>query len=231
MATWNFRASDSAFVEESATSITVNKPTGVVEDDLMVVFINKDFNTPLGSPPSGWTTVEGIVDGDQVHVMQYKVAGASEPSDYTWTWTGGADCVGMIIAWTGVDTADPYDVSSQNEGVSVTHTATGITTTNDTALLVAAYGSDVTSAQAITWTTPSGMTEREDISTATDIWASGSIHDEEFGSAGATGDRDATASTFANFGAILAAFNISTGPPFLPYHAQGQTQRNTLLRM
>ena len=228
---WSFRASDSAFVEESATSLTVTKPSGVVEDDLMVAFLNKDFNTDIGTPPSGWTEVENITDGDQRHIMWYKVAGASEAADYTWSWTGGADCVGMIIAWSGVDTADPFDVSSQFDSVGIIHTATSITTTNDNALLVAAYGTDVGAATAITWTAPSGMTEREDISTAVDIWASGSIHDEEFGDAGSTGVRDASASAFSNFGSILAAFNISTGPPFLPYFAQGQTQRNTLLRM
>lgn len=207
---WSFRASDSAFNEESSNPVVVNKPTGTVDEDLLIAFGNKDFSADFGTPPTGFASIQNIADADQRHVMWWKLAGGSEPSTYSWAKPNG-DGIVCLIAWDGCDTADPADVSSQNQaGASTSHVASGVTPTNDDALLVGGYGTDVQSAGAITWTTPTGMTEREDRSTASDIWSSGSIHDEVLTGGGATGDRTATASSSQQYGAILAAFNIGS---------------------
>ena len=44
--------------------------------------------------------------------MLYKVAGGSEPTSYTFTWTTAAKAEGAIVAFSGVDTVSgPFDVT------------------------------------------------------------------------------------------------------------------------
>lgn len=208
---WVFRASDSGFNEESANPLVVNKPAGVVEDDLMVSFNNKDFAADWTGGPAGWTQRENIADADQRHSLWDKVAGATEPSTYSWTKANG-DATGSIIAWTGVNTADPYDVSGQLQiNTNLNFTAPSITTTNDNALMVIGSGTDVPTPGAITFTHHADYTEREDISTVTDIWSSSSISDDIQVSSGASGVKIGTLSGITDSGTVHAAYNILSG--------------------
>src|SRR6185369_14401416 len=44
-------------------------------------------------------------------VLWYKVAGASEPSSYTFTVANAANMAGAIVAFDNVDTSTPFDVA------------------------------------------------------------------------------------------------------------------------
>ncbi len=81
-----------------ATSITISKPTGVVDGDLMVANIGGAGNggPTWGTLPSGWTQA---LSYQRIWVM-WKFA-SSEPSSYTFPITDGVNkaLVGSIVAF------------------------------------------------------------------------------------------------------------------------------------
>jgi len=94
---------------------TVNKPTGTVEGDILFAVIDHWCSTPrfIDSVPSGWTLLgEYISDVDRYH-LYYKIAGASEPSSYTWSFDNTCWTHIVCSCYTGsFNTSDPIDVVS-----------------------------------------------------------------------------------------------------------------------
>lgn len=104
------------------TSITVAKPTGVVSGDVMYAAIvhaeSEDNDWGSGTIPTGWTEI--ILEHQVGEVppsipgagIWRKVAGGSEPADYTWTPSDTlSGMTGSIIAWSGVDNTTPEDAT------------------------------------------------------------------------------------------------------------------------
>lgn len=60
-------------------NLTLNKPAGTIEGDLMIAFLFGAFNTTV---PTGWTELVDPIGGPAV---AYKVAGASEPTSYAFS--------------------------------------------------------------------------------------------------------------------------------------------------
>lgn len=92
----------SEFIEVNGTSYTVAKPAGTLEGDLMIAFIhfyvldltnNAGTHSKIATSPAGWTdypgtphtVVDSINQSDATLGLQYKIAGPSEPGNYTWT--------------------------------------------------------------------------------------------------------------------------------------------------
>src|SRR5439155_27313385 len=70
----------------NGTLLTINKPTGVVQGDLMIANFALN-NTNSGAPSLlGWTSIVTQNTGIRAALL-YKVAGGSEPTSYTFTWT------------------------------------------------------------------------------------------------------------------------------------------------
>lgn len=93
---------------DTATSIQITKPTNTAENDVMYAFISLAVST--GTPAlAGWALVTNqnvVHDGGEARIL-FKVAGASEPADYTFTWTGGSRAVGGIVTVQGNDPVTP----------------------------------------------------------------------------------------------------------------------------
>jgi len=109
--------SQTDFEELAASSFTVDKPTGTVENDLLLIAgIDVDSETALSV--SGFTTIgSGDVDGFSYY-LAYKVAGASEPASYTVTANSvGSFSVGSLFRISGINTTDPIDASVFNPTV------------------------------------------------------------------------------------------------------------------
>jgi hypothetical protein len=96
-------------VAADATSVLANKPTGVAPNDILIGIISA--NSISVTPPSGWTMFDSDNNGVLYTKLYYKVAGGSEPSDYTWTCASGP-IVASIAAFRGCDTAAPIVNSS-----------------------------------------------------------------------------------------------------------------------
>jgi hypothetical protein len=110
----------------NATTLTIAKPAGTAAGDVLIAHIGV-ANSPSISDPAGWTPIpalRGTVNGDQQLVSWYRIAGASEPSTYTFTTGAGTDGIaGGVVAYTGVDTSAPFagtPTQTINESITVT---------------------------------------------------------------------------------------------------------------
>lgn len=148
-----------ATTTNSATPLTVAKPTGVLEGDLLLfAIVNTDAVTP--TPPAGFTLVPGAeITGTTGKRIYQKVAGASEPADYSMTY-GAGTASGGILALTPA-----AGKTLEIDAVSVRSNASGdrvwdevITTVADT-LLACFAGMSINTVSA----PHSGMDERWDI--------------------------------------------------------------------
>lgn len=118
-----WRAAGSVFTTPSAgTDFTLNKPSGVVEGDLMVAFVNAAGITTMSNPPAGWTYVDrAVVTGDPVanaDVTMFvltRSATASEPA----SWSDGTTDTSMparsafVVAYSGAADASLQFLSGE----------------------------------------------------------------------------------------------------------------------
>ena len=165
------RGSATTATVTTGTSLTVNQPSGVVAGDVMIVSIAQ-YAGSAGSAASlsGWAAVtNGSLGGStsRYGTLLYKVAGASEPTSYTFTLTPSVSgAVGDIVAFSGVDNASPLDVPVAGFTSSTTSniTATAITTVTPgaAAIMFGLTASMATSTTGATWNNSgwsSGLTE------------------------------------------------------------------------
>jgi hypothetical protein len=215
------------------TSLVINKPSGVVQGDVMIVNIAQQSNNTTNPTLLGWTLVDGrSLAGTTLRyaAVLYKVAGASEPSSYTFTLGAGVNsAVGSIAAFSGVDATGgflvgggaggPFDVNPGTISVQGSQTgvsATAITTATANAAVIM-FGQAAGSTP--TWsgwntTSPGTLTEIVDAQQAAGssigiAWATKAT-------AGSTGTGTATLSGAERNGAILLALRrlnatITTG--------------------
>lgn len=82
------------------TVIVVTKPSQVAEGDVMLAVTTQPSTST--TPPSGWTLLGSFLEGsDHESNLYKKIAGASEPADYTWTFGSSSTCGVAISAWMG----------------------------------------------------------------------------------------------------------------------------------
>jgi hypothetical protein len=148
-----------------ANGLTITKPSGTLQNDVMIASIAVRPETVTITPPSGWTLVRRMnnTSATQSALAVYrKVAGASEPVLYTWSLSGTTPTgtAGGIQTFAGVDTTNPIDIEDgQSTGTGASHATPSVDTTVTNTMLVTSHGV----ANADTWTPPSGMTEGFDV--------------------------------------------------------------------
>jgi hypothetical protein len=175
------------------TTITITKPAGVASGDVLIAAISHEAgNADTITVPSGWTLVRRVDNTSSEGVAVYrKVAGASEPASYSWTFDQSRSLSGGMLAYTGVDNTTPIDVENgQATGQNTTHATPSITTTQPNEMLVAFFAIP----QAATWTAPTGMTKQIDVP-ENGRGNSLAVATVSQAGAGATGTKTATAST------------------------------------
>src|SRR5262249_42489657 len=83
------------------SSAVLTQPAGTASGDLLVAHLSGSGSMVSGgiTPPSGWTALYAPTSGgfsnDENYATYYKVAGAAEPSTYTWTF--GSACVAAVV--------------------------------------------------------------------------------------------------------------------------------------
>lgn len=91
-----------------ASPVTINKPTGTAEGDLMIIagmFTNSIPNVNGPNNDSSWTEMMRFdTSSNEFQVVWYKVAGASEPASWTLTHSAGTDIAIVAATYRGVDT-------------------------------------------------------------------------------------------------------------------------------
>ena len=157
---------------EPVTSLPVSIPPGVQAGDIMlaqiVVYDGAATNVPVA--PAGWNVVRhDAVSSGSVQMTSWvysHLAGASEPTSYTWNITLQF-AAGIMRAWRGVSQVSPIDQSSGATG-SVTNpvslAAPSLTPATNNELQVYLYGAQDFVAPTIT--EPQAITQRLNIRSA-----------------------------------------------------------------
>lgn len=211
----SFRAAATAHVNFDP-SLVCDRPSGVVEGDVMVAFINSDTASQALTLPSGWTLTEDTAtSGSELRgFAAWKVAGASEPSSYTFAFDSSVDAAVVIVAYSGVDTTAPVDVADSTLDTSKTSTAVApsVTTTVDDARVVVAGMAEAST----TVSTPSGTTSRGAVESVSGVAASMRVADFDQETAGATGTKDFTLGTSPQWVGVTVALAPGNNPPTAP---------------
>lgn len=148
-----FVGSDKTQTTSGTTSLTINKPSGTIQGDLMVaVMASTSITNVLWSGATGWTEVADQGAPPSLRIA-YKVAGASEGSSYTFTHAASALLSGCILTYryAAYDAAGTYWTGSSLLQMP------SVTTSASQSILIAAAARG---AASITITTPIGMTLR-----------------------------------------------------------------------
>lgn len=148
------------YYSTSSSCAIPNKPSGTVEGDLMVCIVQFNADVTI-TPPTGWTEIDtdnGISTTASVSLF-YKVAGASEPSNYL--FCGSTTRVGAVLAtFSGSFDSNPSNgtpVETQQTTTSSTDaTADAMTLTSGCAMVL--YLGSYDQASGATWTAPAGWT-------------------------------------------------------------------------
>ncbi len=138
----NFAGCDVQAVNNS-TTLTFTRPTAVATGTLMLAQVTVRSNAALTAPggwsPTGNLRTQGV---NLEQALYYRVADATDTAGktYQWSWTGAVDAGGGLLAYAGVDTTDPFDLTpSDNSASSATASATGLTTNQNNDMLVPFY--------------------------------------------------------------------------------------------
>ncbi len=146
------------------TTVTVNKPAGVIENDVMLaqIAIYDGTGTNVPSAPAGWTLIrhDNINNGNKITSwLYYRVAGGrSEPNSYSWN-IASQYAAGVIGAWRGAS-GTPLDQASgaTASGNPATAAAPSLTPNHNGELQVYLYASQNATAPVIT--EPGAITSR-----------------------------------------------------------------------
>jgi hypothetical protein len=164
----------------------------------MVAVVDVKVN-PTVTPPTGWALVSTNSNGSELTQKIYThVAGAAEPTTYRWGFNENRAATGGILAYSGVSTSSPVEVTSVGKALSTSITAPSVTTAFAGTVVLGAFG--INNASAITQ--PAGTTERGEIASSTKIKTE--VADYVQAAAGATGAKVAlAASSGTNIGQLI----------------------------
>lgn len=164
-----FRSSAKSTVD-GGSSVSVNKPTGVVLNDALYAFIALTSSDSTLTPPSGWAEVitgTAMSAGSQnsltvasPYVKVYaKRATSSEPASYTWGISSGIpDIAAAILAY--------FDATSLTDGAATSadstspHAVPVLGSRLAPGVQLHSWSAWVDSASSLTLVKPSGVTER-----------------------------------------------------------------------
>jgi hypothetical protein len=175
------------------TLLTINQPASVAPGDLLLANIDVNGGSPANvTAPSGWTQVLRTDNDTNVSMISYsKIAGASEPSSYTWTIDTQTRAEGGITQYSGVDPTNPIDASAGNTGFGKVATTSSVTTGAPDEEIVALYGFDAGNSTSGYFSVPAGMTEKYDV-THIPLGPSTAADDAVQVTAGASGGESST---------------------------------------
>jgi PKD repeat protein len=157
------QTSSEAVSRSSTTVVSVPRPPGLVDGDVLIASINADDAPPMAAVPAGWEpVVDPLTMGSSARMFVYYrvVADASaEPSSYTWRLGDAVTWNAAMTAYSGVDNGTPFDTAASTavQTRRVTSLSVpGVTTVTPGVLLVGGVGSNTA---AINVNAPSGWGE------------------------------------------------------------------------
>lgn len=220
-----FKWKNSGGSTTAALSASIVTGGSVALDDFLLVMI--DQGGGVVTPPAGWTLIGAPNNGSNA-VVFWKIAGASEPSSYTFSWTSSGQYDWAIASWSGI-LGTPIDRSAQSQGSSAgPYVAPSVTPVGNADLLLCLWDVE----HVGTYTPPAGMTTRLSVVTPGTTYFG--ISELQLASNAATGTKTTTVTGGGSvaFWSTTIALNISgavqSATPFVPkmrqYLRAGVTQ-------
>ena len=102
------------FKYPAETTIVIPVPK-YVEGDLLLAILSTDSGAQTWSC-SGWTQLFSVTNETNLAVM-YKIASASEPADYTFSYTTSSTANGVIVS---IPDADPSTIFADHDTANIT---------------------------------------------------------------------------------------------------------------
>lgn len=102
-----------------ASNVTADKPTGTAEGDLLLAFYHLNKRDEVTGLPAGWTLIGDTGTNMLVRgIAAYKVAGAAEPLNYTFTGSGMFFSQKSVVIhrFSGTDITSPIGESNLGFG-------------------------------------------------------------------------------------------------------------------
>lgn len=183
-----YRSGNRAY-SSGTTNISVSKPSGALENDVVVVYLQCDAVRTVTPPDGSWTGSQ--LDSGSTWAAFYKVLGASEPSSWTFVLSSASGTTATAVAYYDIDTATPVAAGPtfQRNGSDNTSSVAPSVSPGSAGTLVTMHSSSGIG----TASTPSGMTERLAASALGGFYGT-ALFDESV-SSGATGTRTSTTGT------------------------------------
>ena len=185
----SFRGASMAARSASATTLVLPRPDAVLQGDVLVATVQGSGGSGVTiTAPTGWTRGTSTAPNSASKVATYtKVAGASEPSGYTFSFSASAEHAGTVAAYAGADTANPvHVVAAQVNADAESIRCPSVTSSLAGAMLICTGGAT----NGFTFAYPAGMTERAEVrSGTTDTDRAVAVGDEPRPAVGATGTR------------------------------------------
>jgi hypothetical protein len=177
---------------DNGTSIVLDVPAGTQQNDLMYAILAwNSFAAP--TDPGGWT-LQSSNGASGLALQTYRrIASASEPATYTWTFDASVAIAGWMGSYIGVDTTTPSDFGASNSQNGTTHTTGSFSTSSANDLLVAAYSLAAIS----TFSTPGGLAPQGTLSAGGSPAVSLAVFDTIQGNAGTVPQMTTTTSASA----------------------------------
>ncbi|EFK96964.1 transport protein ExbB2 [sediment metagenome] len=157
---------DSSY-DDGVTSLTVRKPSGTIEGDLLVALIGHQAEAARTiSAPSGWTQFSGSPKTTccSRSAMYYKIADSSEGSTYSFTVSSpgvGQNASVILAAYRGVDQDNPVEAAAgKDSSNSYTHPAPSASVTNSGCWGIVALTTEGCCPDTITC--PTGLIQRKE---------------------------------------------------------------------
>ncbi|MFC1481220.1 Calx-beta domain-containing protein [Candidatus Neomarinimicrobiota bacterium] len=140
--------------------LTIAKPVGTVEGDVLIAVLSTDANRVLVAPDVNWAQIEHRSNSATL-ASWWKAAGPAEPDSYTFTWNANEKAVGAILRYTGINTLNAVDTSVTKTGYGKFPWTAELTTNIDGALILQVLGVDDDDLPVPTWLAyPTGMDGR-----------------------------------------------------------------------
>jgi GT2 family glycosyltransferase len=174
------------------TSLVMDTPAGLQQNDLMLVLIGWSVGGSV-TAPAGWTLTSSNGASSTSLYSYRRFAGTSEPTNYTWTFSASATVAAWEGAYIGVDTTNPRDGIGQGSANSTTHTAPAMTNATANDLILNAYSLNAVA----TFTTPTGVAPEAVVTAGSGPGASLAVFDGIQGPSGTVAAKTTTSSVSA----------------------------------
>ena len=146
-----------------SAGITINKPAGLLINDVMVAYLYVNYGSDIATPSVGWTLLgnyyePSISTGTGCRIcIYYKVVGATEAVSFSWSLTASVRNIGFISAYRNVSVSSPINASAYKVNLaSTSQPSPSITTTVPDTMLM--YGGTFDGPASVIWTSPPTMT-------------------------------------------------------------------------